>query len=450
MKLLKRTIIFILVLTSLSFFLVRLYNQNSDIKEMDKEDIITPNEPNPNADDSDYLLCSDAIKIILEEHEYLERVEDPDNLIYRRGGYDKNQFTINFTNNTFILGHAVHSYAQFYVDEYFYYRDMSEEISKIRKGFFDRLGSVDTIYYGNEQKASIKHNPHYDEVEIITSNEQPFLIKEYDSILNNIHAHLESVGCPLKNELPSIFNKYDNQKVKSMAYFEPSSKISDPLDVVMCPGLDCLVSDHPKYVELKNWKDVDKLPHTKVINGVEVNVGRIVVVYDNSWLTRDFIVDPMFHHVYPEDTFYKWTISDANWNPTYFQNIWRDVYLDRWRETSPLVYFVDASKAPNRKFTTGPECGTNAFTFYEWSCDDSHVIFEWLPDGDDVKPREFGWMPIGRPNQNDTRYMVDYLNYYADLSDLEPNFVHEYLKIFNVDWQETYGLREVYFEKFGY
>lgn len=139
MKLLKRTIIVILVLTSLSFFLVRLYNQNSDIKEMDKEDIITPNEPNPNADDSDYLLCSDAIKIILEEHEYLERVEDPDNLIYRRGGYDKNQFTINFTNNTFILGHAVHSYAQFYVDEYFYYRDMSEEISNQSLTFFHLL-----------------------------------------------------------------------------------------------------------------------------------------------------------------------------------------------------------------------------------------------------------------------------------------------------------------------
>lgn len=112
---------------------------------------------------------------------------------------------------------------------------------------------------------SVKYNPHYDEVEIIISKEQPFLIKEYDSILTNIYDHLESVGCLLKNEASSILNKYENQKVKSIAHFDPLSKTCDPLEIFMCPGLDCLVSDHPKYVELKDLRDVVELPPTRLI-----------------------------------------------------------------------------------------------------------------------------------------------------------------------------------------
>lgn len=101
--------------------------QNTDIKEKINKEI----EAESNAvDDSSFLLCSDAIEIILEEHEYLERVDDLDNLIYCREGYDNNHFTFNYTNNTFILGHESHSYSQFYVDEYFYYRDMSDEYLK--------------------------------------------------------------------------------------------------------------------------------------------------------------------------------------------------------------------------------------------------------------------------------------------------------------------------------
>lgn len=399
-------------------------------------------------DDSDFITCEEAITLILVDQERLERVDDSDSIIYRRGGYDKNQFTINFTENKFIMGHAIHSYAQFWVDEYFYYRDMSEEIARIRKEMLELLGPVFAIYYGDEKKATIiTHNGAPED--IVTLSDNPHLINRFDTELVKIHQRLEAVGCPLKHQSPSILNKYRHQKVSSMAYFEPSELIVDPIDVVMCSGLDCLVSDHPKYVELKNWKDVDKLPHTRVINGVEFNVGKIVVVYDNSRLTRDYIVDPMFHHVYPEETFYKWTINGSS-NPTYFQNIWRDVYLDRWRETSPLVYFVDASKAPNRKLTTGEACYSNGYTFYEWSCDWSHAIFEWLPDGDGVTPRPFGWFVSADPHDTDNRLLFEHLNLYADLSDLSPNFIDEYLKIFNLDWQEDFGLREYYFEKFGY
>ena len=75
--------------------------QNTDIKEKINKEIGAESNA---VDDSNFLLCSDAIEIILEEHEYLERVDDLDNLIYRREGYDNNHFTFNYTNNTFILG----------------------------------------------------------------------------------------------------------------------------------------------------------------------------------------------------------------------------------------------------------------------------------------------------------------------------------------------------------
>ena len=47
--------------------------------------------------------------------------------------------------------------------------------------------------------------------------------------------------------------------------------------IFMCPGLDCLVSDHPKYVELKDLRDVVELPPHKI------NSVKILIILDSYY-----------------------------------------------------------------------------------------------------------------------------------------------------------------------
>lgn len=411
-------------------------------------------EAPPKIDDSSFITCYEGIRRILEDEQHLTHIEGT--LQWQRGGYKGNQFTVDFEKNTMTLLDWNITYYKFYEDEYFYYRDMKQTIEDQRQANIDIWNGniVVEIYYGDSQRLHAVRNNVWLQINPWSHD----YVTRYEKVLNGFHSSLESIGCPLKGESPATLNRYKNKKVSSMAYFEGSlnkGKISDPAEVVMCKGIECSIEDHPKYIGVKDWRNYKSLPHTTQIGEQTWNNGRMVIAYNDTRYNRNlFLKDSKdVWHVYPEDTFYKWTLGQDEWNSMFLKNLFRDVLLDRWNEErSPKVYFMDTTKAPNTRFYDGSKvCTTNRATFETYSCHKPSVMFFWIPNGNELIEPRFGWDEMNSgPQHPDFNNMLETLKAYADLSDLSDDFLDEYIKIYDLNWQKRFGLREVYWEKYGF
>ncbi len=444
------TLLILLLVGGVAVSTLALLNKDNPLV-INKE---TPDE-RPNTDvpeEDDLITCAEAITAILEDENHLTHVEGT--LQWQRGGFEGNQFTIDFEENTMTFLDGRITYYKFSEDEYFYYRDQSASIEKERQGSIDTWdGDLRTdIYYGNDKRIYDPRNNRW-----LDEASNKWAIEERDSYLNTFHDALDVVGCPLVNESPSILNNYQHKKVASMDYFDGSlddGLISNPAELIMCQGLDCSIKDHPKYVELEDWRNYNSLEHTTVIGNETWNNGKMIIGYNDTRYIRNLFLDDSkdVWHVYPEETFYKWVLgTTSSWNNFFFQNLFRDVLLDRWNdERSPKLYFMDTTKSPNQRFyDRSNTCTTNRYSFEEYSCSQASFMYFWRAEQDGLKEPTFAWN-FANSNHPMLPDLLRTLSTYADLDDLSDDFMTNYIRVYDIDWQEKFGLREVYWETYGY
>lgn len=426
--------------------LVYLKASNDDVP-LNLEDVT--NAPNVE-DEVNLITCSEGIQLILEEEQALERIDGT--LIYQRGGYYHDQFKIDFTNNEMSFGDQIINYAVSFDFVYDYLNDNGtrkqnniDNLNKLRSEFADT--PIMAKYLGNDKQYWI-----YTENKIIkrTSSEDSTIDDELAPYLDGIHAKLSAIGCSLKNQDVSILNTYQTKKVSSMDYWKDNGVISDPIEVIKSTGIDSLVDKHPKYQGLTDWRDYTSVEHFNSVNGVKTNVGKMIVVYDiDRQLNRDFNVDPQYWHLYDPATYYKYYLADANQiNPLFMTNFFRDIYLDYALDSSPLVYFVNRNdpSGANLKFSSDTRCSTNMITIEDWECTSDNVLFEFITDGNEVKYKGFAW----EDDKSQIYHLVKWLEHYIDKSKFSEDFFIEYTRVYDIEWQRQYGLREAYWDKYGF
>lgn len=403
--------------------------------------------PTTNPNDS-VVTCTEGINRILVDEMGLEQVEG--SLVYQRGGAYNNQLQIDFTNNLLIFGdESINYFGDPYLDEYFHWvepnRDNSLAKDKFRKAAINEGKFLIRTYHGD---TNIVESVGFGESKTIQPGDVYPIRETWKQFLGNIHGKLESIGCPLKGYSPSIFSTYNKQAVKSEEYWNQNTLVHDPIEVMAGLGMDVGVWDMPQYVELSNWEDYKSInPYVTLPDGSMKNVGYILVLYDNSRFDVKQSVVAESQPFYDAKNYYKYVLSNesTSYNQLYTQNFFRDIYFKFALPDAPKVYFINGDLPANNQLTSDNGLpASNSLTIEEWKYSHS-AVFQFMPKGDGVEYIGFAWIPDLHRVET-----VEWFMQYLDRSKFDRELLYEYSRVYDLSWQRLYGVREQYFDKYGF
>lgn len=403
--------------------------------------------PTTNPNDS-VVTCTEGINRILVDEMGLEQVEG--SLVYQRGGAYNDQFQIDFTNNKLVIGDfGINYFGDPYLDEYFHWvepnRDNSAEMDKFRMDAINEGRVLVRTYYGDTH---VVESVDYGEFKTIQPSEAYPIREDWKLMLNDVHGKLESIGCPLKGYSPAVFSSYNKQSVKSEEYWNKKNLVRDPIEVMAGKGMDVGVWEMPQYVELANWKDYKSInPFVTLPDGTKKNVGYILVLYDNSMFDVKQTVIAESQPFFDAKTYYKYVLSSEAipYNTLYAQNFFRDIYFKFALPDAPKVYFINGDLSANSGLMSSANFpSTNAIKIEDWKYGHS-AIFQFVPNGEDVEYLGFAWMPDVHRVETAEWFMQ-----YLDTSKFDLELLHDYSKVYDLNWQRLYGVREQYFDKYGF
>lgn len=442
----------------------------------------TSNETIPTANDdvnspSTSLTCSSAISKILEQEQNFERVIDTSAIIYQRGGAYNNQLMVDFTNQKITIGNESNNYySSLAMDEYFRWiwpdGDSSEYDEIDRQEtiamFGDQLKTIDfvnnTITYSEvpafDHLEWIENHPFYDEYDdhdIIPSYVQYFhnydigFVNDSYKLFTSLNSKLFSVGCPLINLTITDISSYDTKFVSNEDYWH-NDLITDPYGLIQDIGKENLVQENSNYLELDHWEDYKNIdPFITLDDGTRLNVGFIIVIYNNEWMTAVPKMDDGSNNpFYKVETFATLQLLDDSFfhNPMFLQNYFRDIWYPYALGNAPKVYFYNAANEPTNKFSnyntnTSPSILSEATSIEEFN-GNSQAVFEFKPMDDGVEFIGKVWVPY----QNALE-MLRWYSKYLQPSTFSYDFWEEYWHVYDFEWQKEMGIREVYIEKYG-
>ena len=274
---------------------------------------------------------------------------------------------------------------------------------------------------------------------------------EYEFFID-LNFKLDSLGCSLNNLESSIFETYNSQIILDENYLNNTSLIRDPIEINQGVGIENMIQENPNYHELKHWQDYKAIDPFKTLeDGSRINVGFIIVIYNNDWINENpfnYLENYYKYRLYYNDSGFSSTL-----NPFFLQHYFRDFWFTYALENAPKVYFYNTANDKSKKFSlpayeAGNNGPSNSITFDARSLEefkgDHNAVFEYKPIDDGVEFIGYPWIPY-----YNGREMMIWYSKYLNTTTLSSDIWNEYWKVYNFEWQKKMGARELYIEKYG-
>lgn len=339
---------------------------------------------------------------------------------WQRGGTQSNQMIIDLSEQT-VLAHdpqvTYHASEDQKVDEddFLYFYDYKENRLQHTK---DEIGDEDYA--------------------VLYKNDWHDLIEGYEQ-------RLEEAGCPSMAGMSSSQLEKLNQTDSKISTLTDDNSYLPP-SILSCKGLDCSVMDNDKFVELPNWKDLS------VPNGSHLDSEENKYMYKALKKGDQDILNLVGYNVIM--TYQKFNTEPVSYdasmsmelNPLIVQNFVRDLYYKYSDSVGPYLYFVFIDSEANRPIQSDE--GSLDYTkmnYEEWKQNVPNTMHQfWQQDE--------GKIEYEMANVSDREILKWLWNRLTEDEnfDLEDSTFMDYIKIYDYNWQRINGVRELFYDRYGF
>lgn len=379
----------------------------------------TSNAPNKNAEpEGSHPKSCMAVLQNMMANDNFQHIEGTTK--WQRGGTQSNQMIIDLSDQT-VLAHD---------PAITYHASKDQEIS-----------DDDFLYFYDYKEDRLQHTK--DEV---SDDDYAVLYKsDWHNLFNSYESRLEEAGCPsMAGMSDSQFEKLE-QKDSTITELSDANSYLPP-SVLVCKGLECSVQDNDKFAELPNWKDLSGPNGSHLDSEENKYMYKPLKKGDQDILNLvGYNVIMTYQKFNTEPVSYETSLS-MDMNPLIVQNFVRDIYYKHSDSVGPYLYFVFIDSEANRPIQSDEGSLDYTKMTYEdwkqnvpnsmhqfWQQDDGRIEYEMA----NVSEREILKWLWNRLSENES-------------FDLDDSVYTDYIKIYDYNWQRINGVRELFFERYGF
>lgn len=339
---------------------------------------------------------------------------------WQRGGTQRNQMIIDLSEQT-VLAHD---------PEITYHASADQEIKE-----------DEFLYYYDYKEDRLQHT-----LNEINDEDYAVLYKnDWRTLFDHYEKRLEDAGCPsMAGMTASKMEKLNELDSNLKSLSDDNSYL--PPSILSCKGLECSVMDHDKFVELPDWKDLS------VPNGSHLDSEENKYMYKSLKKGDQDILNLVGYNVIM--TFQKFNSEPVSYeeslsmdlNPLVVQNFVRDLYYKYSDSVGPYLYFVFIDSQANRPIQSDEgSLDYTKMTYDSWKQNVPNTMHQfWQQDE--------GRIEYEMANVSDREILKWLWNRIAedDAFDLDSSILTDYIKIYDYNWQRINGVRELFYDRYGF